>query len=194
LVVVAASTLVGGGLALLSAWLGGWFDQLVSRSVDTLFAFPGLLLAIFAVAILGPGLVAPVGALAIAYTPYIARITRSAALRERSLSYVEACRVEGMTGRRISLRHILPNLAPLIGAQASVAFGYAMIDLAAISFLGLGIQPPTPDWGSMVAAGESGILQGSPEESLSAGIMIVIAVVVVNVLGDRISGYRTSAR
>jgi peptide/nickel transport system permease protein len=186
LIVVLAAASVGASAAIASAWSGGWLDAIVSRIVDIMFAFPGLLLAILAVALFGPGLTAPIIALAIAYTPGMARVTRSAALRERSLPYVDALQVQGMSGPRICAHHILPNLSRFLIAQITVSFGYAIVDLAAISFLGLGVQPPQSDWGLMVANGESNIFRGYPQESLYAGIMIVIAVSALNVLGNRL--------
>lgn len=187
LAVTLMAAVLGAVLALTCAWFGGVVDAAISRALDIVFSFPGLLLAVVAVAIFGPGLPAAVVALGISYIPYHARVTRSAAIRERSLPYVSALRVQGFSGFRICVRNILPNVFPLIVAHATVAFGYAMIDLAAISFLGLGVQPPTADWGSMVSTGEPGILQSHPQESLFAGIMIVIAVASFNVLGERLS-------
>ena len=187
LLVTVMAAVVGAVLALLCAWFGGWVDATISRVLDILFSFPGLLLAVVAVAIFGRGLPAAIIALGISYIPYHARVTRSAAVRERSLPYVSALHVQGFSGLRICVRNILPNVLPLIAAHATVAFGYAMIDLAAIPFLGLGVQPPTADWGSMVSTGEPGILSGHPQESLFAGIMIVIAVAAFNVLGERLS-------
>jgi peptide/nickel transport system permease protein len=187
LLVTLMAALIGAVLALVCAWFGGWVDATISRVLDVLFSFPGLLLAVVAVAVFGHGLPAAVIALGISYIPYHARVTRSAALRERAMPYVSALHVQGFSGLRICLRNILPNVFPLIVAHATVAFGYAMIDLAAISFLGLGVQPPTADWGSMVSTGEPGILSGHPQESLYAGICIVIAVAAFNVLGERMS-------
>ncbi|MEA2331904.1 MAG: peptide/nickel transport system permease protein [Thermoleophilaceae bacterium] len=189
LAVVAIAAALGSTIAIGSAWIGGKFDQVVVRVVDAWFSFPGILLAILAVAVFGPGLVAPVIALAISYIPYSARVTRSAAIRERELPYIEALQVQGFSAWRICSRHLLPNLTPLIVAQATVAFGYAMVDLAAISFLGLGVQPPTPDWGLMVSQGKNGILQGYPQEALFAGLAIVLTVLSFNILGDRISRF-----
>jgi peptide/nickel transport system permease protein len=181
------ATLVGVSAAVSAAWLGGWYDALITGITDVMLGFPGLLLAIVAVAFFGVGLGAPVVALAVAYAPYFARLTRSVALRERSQAYISALTALGYGGLRISLRHLLPNIAPLILAQAAVSFGYAMVDFAAISFLGLGVQPPTADWGSMVALGQSGILQGHAQVSLAAGAMIVLAVVAFNLLGEGIA-------
>ena len=130
---------------------------------------------------------APTIALAIAYTPYIARVLRSAALRERAREYIAAAEVQGVSTFNICARHLLPNLGPLVIAQATLVFAWAMVDLAAISFLGLGVQPPTADWGVMVATGETGVVQGYPLESLSAGLCIVLVVVAVSLLGERLS-------
>jgi len=191
--VVLVSTLLGTALALSAVWFGGWFDQVSVRVMDAVFAFPGLLLAILATALFGAGLTAAIAALSIAYIPYIGRIVRSAALRERNLPYVAALRVQGVRGVMISLRHILPNIAGLIVANATLAFGFALMDLAGLSFIGLGVQPPTADWGATVGTGMSGILQGHPDEALFASALIVITVAAVNVLGDRLTE-RSEAR
>lgn len=193
LLVVLVSTVLGTALALAAVWFGGWFDQVSVRVMDAVFAFPGLLLAILATALFGAGLTAAIAALAIAYIPYIGRIVRSAALRERNLPYVAALRVQGVRGVLISLRHLLPNIAGLIVANATLAFGFALMDLAGLSFIGLGVQPPTADWGATVGTGMSGILQGHPDEALFASALIVITVAAVNVLGDRLTE-RSEAR
>ena len=183
--IIALATTAGVTLAISAVWIGGWYDVIVGRILDLLFAIPGLLVAIIAVAVLGTGLLAPVLALSLAYTPYIARVLRSVALRERHLPYVESCQLVGYSGWAICLRHLLPNVMPLIRAQATLAFGAALVDLAAISYLGLGVQPPTPEWGIMVSDGQSSLLNGYPLESLSAGLLIVFVVVLVNLLGER---------
>jgi peptide/nickel transport system permease protein len=185
--IVLIATVVGTTLAILSAWMGGWFDGVTSRVLDILFAFPGLIFAILAVAIFGTGLVAPVIALSIAYLPYDARVLRSVALRERNLPYIQACYVEGLPTRTITGRHLLPNILPFVFVQATLSFGYALVDLAAISYLGLGVAPPTPEWGLMVANGQASILTGYPQESLFAGLLIVATVVAFNLLGDRLA-------
>lgn len=188
LVLVLVATALGTILALAAVWYGGWFDSLVARVVDAVFAFPGLLLAILATALFGAGLTAAVIALAIAYTPYLTRIIRSAALQERSLPYVAALRVQGSRGIVICVRHILPNIMPIVIANATLSFGYSLIDLASLSFIGLGVQPPTADWGAMVSEGMPGIMQHYPQESIYASILIVITVAAANLLGDRIVG------
>ncbi len=191
--VVVLSTAIGTSVAIWSVWVGGTFDNVVSRLFDVLFAFPGLLFAVLAVAIFGQGLIAPVLALSIAYVPYIGRVVRSVALRERNLAYVDACRSLGYSGRRICAAHIFPNVRPMIGAQATIAFASALMDLAAISFIGLGVQPPSTDWGLMVSDGSAALLNNHPAETLSAGLAIVVAVVAFNVAGERL-GARSEIR
>ncbi|HEU4658533.1 MAG TPA: ABC transporter permease [Capillimicrobium sp.] len=186
-IVVVVSVAVGAALAVIAAWRGGWVDSVVSTVLDILFAFPAILLAILAAAVFGAGLTAPTLALAVAYTPYVARVLRGAALRERARDYIAACEVQGLPAVAIWWRHLVRNLLPLIVAQATLTFGYAMVDFAAISYLGLGVQPPTADWGVMVATGQAGVLQGYPAESLSAGLCVVVVVVAVNLLGERLA-------
>ena len=186
LAVVAGSMAVGTLIAVVTAWRQGPVDTVVSSGLDVLFAFPGILLAVLAAAIFGAGLTAASVALAIAYTPYVARVLRGAALRERGQPYVAALEVQGASGTSICLRHIIPNMLALIVAQATIMFGWAMVDLAAISFLGLGVQPPTPNWGVMISENEPGILQGYPLPALAAGLCIVGVVIAFNVLGERL--------
>jgi peptide/nickel transport system permease protein len=188
LIVVVLEVALGVPLALLAAWRGGFVDGVVSRVLDVLFAFPGILLAILVIAFFGAGLRSAVVALAVAHMPYLARVTRGAAIRERRLPYVEALEVQGFSAFSICARHLVPNLVPLIVAQATVSFGYVMIDLAGLSFLGLGVQPPTADWGVMVSAGEQNILAGHPAESLYPGAMIVVTVCAFTLLGERLAG------
>jgi peptide/nickel transport system permease protein len=186
LAVVVLCVTVGTVLAVSAAWRRGAYDAFVSSGLDILFAFPGILLAILAATVFGAGLVAATLALSIAYTPYVARVLRGAALRERSQQYVAALEVQGASALSICLRHLIPNMLPLIVAQATILFGYAMVDLAAISFLGLGVQPPNPDWGVMISENQSGVVQGYPLAALSAGICIVVVVVAFNILGERL--------
>lgn len=188
LLVAVFATLLGTGLAVAATWRGGWFDTASARGIDTMFAFPGLLLAIVAVAVFGRGFIAPVIALAIANIPWVARIVRSAALRERNMPYVASLTLQGVSTWRICVQHIVPNLWRTIFVQGALTFSYAMVDLAAINFLGLGVQPPQSDWGVMVASGQASILRGHPEETLFASAFIVVAVVSVNVLSQRMGG------
>ena len=180
---------MGAGImiSVVAAWWGGWVDSLLGTVMDILFAFPGILLAVLTAAVFGAGLIAPTIALAIAYTPYIARVLRSAAVRERTRDYIAAAEVQGVSTWSICARHLVPNVGLLVVAQGTLVFAWAMVDLAAISFLGLGVQPPTADWGVMVSTGETGVLQGYPLESLLAGLCIVLVVVAVNLLGERLA-------
>ncbi len=192
--VVVLTAVMGTTVALVAVWNGGWVDALVGRVLDLLFAFPSLLLAIIVVAVFGGGLLQAAVALAVAYTPYTARVLRSVAVRERVLGYVEAAQLQGMSGPVIAVRHLLPNVLPQIATGAAINFGYAMIELAAISFLGLGVQPPAPDWGLMVASGQDSLIQGYPQESLLAGTCIVVAVVAFGVVGERLGGRQAAGR
>jgi peptide/nickel transport system permease protein len=186
-VVVAVATVLGTSLAILAAWIGGTVERLVARLLDLLFAFPSLIFALLAVAVFGHGLVAPTVALALAYTPYLARVVHSVASTERHRPYFDACRMAGFSGLRMCVRHLLPNVSGTVRAQATIMFGSALVDLAAISFLGLGVQPPQAEWGLMVADGRSALLAGAPLAALSAGAMIVVTVVACNVVGERIA-------
>ncbi|GII94627.1 ABC transporter permease [Sinosporangium siamense] len=188
--VVALGMTAGTAIAVVAAWRGGWLDSMVSSVLEVMFSFPGVLLAMLVAAVFGPGLTSAVFALAVAYIPYIARLVRSAAVAERHKPYIQALEVQGLGAFTICLRHLVPNLLPLLAAQATLFFGYAMVDLAIVSFFGLGVQPPDADWGVMVASGQSGVLQGYPAESLLAGGCIVLLVVAFNVLGERLSDGR----
>lgn len=183
--VVVFSTLAGVGIGLAAAWRGGWLDSVLSRGTELVFAFPGMLLAILIVSIYGEGLAAPVVALAVAYLPYASRLTRSLVLAERERPYVEAYHVQGHSGLQICLRHVIPNIAPVVLAQSTVNFGYALIDLAGLSFLGLGVPALTPDWGRMVFDGESAIQHGYPLSAILPCVAIVLTVVAFNVVGER---------
>ena len=186
LAVVVGAMVLGTLIAVVSAWRRGLTDTVASSGLDILFAFPGILLAVLAAAVFGAGLTAAAVALAIAYMPYVARVLRGTALRERGQPYVAALEVQGVSGTSICLRHIVPNMLPLIVAQATILFGWAMVDLAAISFLGLGVQPPAPNWGVMISENQPGILQGYPLPALSAGVCIVGVVIAFNILGERL--------
>jgi peptide/nickel transport system permease protein len=185
--IIALSLVVGVPLSLLSAWRGGGTSFGINRVFDVLFSIPGLLLGILAVATFGAGLRPAALALAVAYLPYVGRLTSSAAERERRLPYVQALSVQGHGAARINVRHILPNLTPLLAGQATVAFAYALLDLAALSFLGLAVQPPSADWGVLVNDHDA-IYQGHPLGVVSAAVMIVATVLSLFVLGSKLSG------
>jgi peptide/nickel transport system permease protein len=186
LLVVLFSTAVGVPLGLLAGYAGGVVDTILGRIWDLLFAFPPLLLAIVIVAAFGAGFWTATVAISIVYVPLLARVVRGMVLVEREKAYVDACRVQGMSARRIAAGHVLPNIAPTIVAQSTLNFGYALIDLAALAFLGLGVQPPTADWGAMLAQGRKFILL-SADEVVAASVVIAITVVAFNLLGDAFS-------
>jgi peptide/nickel transport system permease protein len=158
-----------------------------------MFAFPPLLLAISIVAAFGAGFWTAVLAIALTYVALIARVVRGVVLVEREKAYVDASRLQGFTSARTAVRHVLPNVAPTIIAQATLNFGYSLLDLAGLSFLGLGVQPPQADWGTMLADGRQYILI-SPNQVLSASVAIAIAVVGFNVLGDSLVKRLSTAR
>lgn len=183
--VVVFSTLAGVAIGTAAAWRGGWPDSVLSRSTELVFAFPGLLLAILIISVYGEGLLAPVVALAVAYLPYVSRLTRSLVLAERARPYVSAYQVQGHSALQICLRHVLPNIAPVVLAQATINFGYALMDLAGLSFLGLGVPALTPDWGRMVFDGQTAIQHGYPLSAILPCAFIVLTVVAFNVVGER---------
>ncbi|MFD4867372.1 ABC transporter permease [Streptomyces sp. NPDC058412] len=192
LAVVLFSTLLGTAVGLFTAWRGGWIDTVTGRVLDVVFAFPALLLAILAVALFGKGMTAPVLAMAIAYMPYTARLVRGLAVQEKARPYIAAYQVQGHSALFVTVRRMLPNIAPTLLAQSTVNFGYALLDLAALSFLGLGVQPPTPDWGAMINQGQAAVLQGQPLSAIAPAVAVVLVVVAFNVvgenLGDRLAG------
>lgn len=192
--VILIATVVGTVLALLSAWNGGIVDTVISWILDVLFSVPGIVFGLIAVAIFGPNLMTVVAGLSIGYIPYVARVVRGAALRERQMPYVQAAWLQGQSGIGISLRQILPNVQPIVTAQAVSSLGFAVVDLAAVSFLGLGVQPPTADLGLMVKSGFDSMLRGQPGEAISAGLAIVLIVWSITVIGDRLTSNARSPR
>lgn len=194
LIVVAVTAVLGTTIALISVWWGGAVDSAISRVLDLLFAFPNLLLAMLAIAVFGPSLTTAALALSVSYIPYTARVIRSMALRERNLAYVRSPQLQGISGAVITARHLLPNVAPLIVTGATINFGFAMIELAALSFLGLGVQPPLADWGLMVSNGQQSLLKGYPAESMLAGLFIVLTVASLGYIGERLGGRAAAGR
>lgn len=183
MVVVVISGVIGIPLGLVAGYYGGRVDTLIMRVLDALLAFPALLLAILVVATFGRGLTTVVIALGVIYIPAMARLVRSVTLVHARLAYVDAGRALGYSNTRIMLRHILPNLVAAVVVQSTIDLAYAILDIAALSFLGLGQQPPDPDWGSMLADARSYLLQ-NPWPAISAGVAIMLAVVSVNLVGD----------
>ncbi len=183
LAVVILSQLVGVPLGIWAAYKGGWIDEVVTRVWDMLLAFPPLLLSFAVVAAFGPSLRNVVISLAILYIPFCSRVVRGVTLVQKEMTYTEAARAMGYGQWRIVFRHILPNCISPIIVVSTLDLAYALLDIAALSYLGLGIQPPTPDWGSMLADGQKVLLQ-APHLALASGIAIVFGVLGFNLLGD----------
>jgi peptide/nickel transport system permease protein len=181
--VVLISELVGVPLGIWAAYRGGWVDETVTRIWDMLLAFPPLLLAFAVVAAFGPGLPKAALALGILYIPFISRVVRSVTLVQKEMVYTEAARALGYGQGRIIFRHILPNCISPVIIVTTIDTAYAMLDLAALSFLGLGVQPPTADWGTMLSEGQL-VLLTSPHLAVASGLAIVLAVLGFNLLGD----------
>jgi ABC-type dipeptide/oligopeptide/nickel transport system permease subunit len=183
LVSVALALLTGTLLGLIAGFVGGWLDELIGRLVDALLAFPFLILAISLAAILGPSLQNTMLAIAIVTTPAFARVTRAQVIAQRELDYVQAAGALGAGSWRTLLRHILPNISGALIVQASLAIAEAVLAESTLSFLGLGVQPPTPSWGSMLNTAR-GYLQTAPWLALTPGVIIFVTVLAFNLLGD----------
>ncbi len=183
LIVVTLSLAIGLALGLVAGFFGGMVDVLTMRLMDILLALPSLLLAVVVAAILGPGLVNAMLAVSIVVIPHYARLTRAAVMAETGKDYVVASRVAGAGPLRLMLIVVLPNcLAPLI-VQATLGFSTAILDAAALGFLGLGAQPPTPEWGTMLASSLQ-FLQRAPWVVTWPGVAILVTVLAFNLLGD----------
>ena len=186
--VAGISIVIGTVLAIVAAWRGGWFDNAIGSLLDILFAFPGILIAVMAAAVFGPSLKTAVIALVDRlHAVHRAGAARRGAARARAAVHLRLWRCRASAAIAICIRHLVPNIIGLVVAQGTILFGYAMVDLAAISFIGLGVQSPQADWGVMVSEGRAGVLTGYPLESLSAGLCIVVVVVAVNLLGERLA-------
>ncbi|HOQ98874.1 MAG TPA: ABC transporter permease [Anaerolineae bacterium] len=178
----------GAPLGALAGFARGWVDEAIMRLMDGLFAFPATLLAIAIVGALGPGLVNTMLAIGVAYVPIFARLARAAVIAQVDAEYVEAARAAGARPGRILWRHILPNgLSPLI-VQATVAFGGAILAEAALSYLGLGVQPPDPSWGQMLNDARN-YPTVAPWLAVFPGLIIAVTVLGFNLLGDGLRDY-----
>lgn len=180
---VLIGTIGGTFLGLISGYYGKWLDSLIMRFCDVLFAFPGMLLAIGIIAILGPGLGNVIIAISVFSIPIFARIVRSSTLSVKSTVYVEAARSIGSKDRRIIWKHIFPGTVSSIIVYFTMRIGTAILIAASLSFLGLGAQPPTPEWGAMLSGGRD-YLNTAPHVTLFPGLAIFITVLAFNLLGD----------
>jgi peptide/nickel transport system permease protein len=180
---VMVAMILGVAIGLLAGYFGSWTDSVIMRLVDILMAFPAILLAITIVASLGPGLRNAMLAVSIVGIPYYVRIVRGNTLSLREQEYIQAARVIGASDKRIMLRHVFPNtLAPLIVA-ATLDVGWFIMAAAGLSFLGLGAQPPTAEWGVMLSTGRQ-FIRNAPHLSILPGSAIFLVVLALNFLGD----------
>lgn len=180
---VLIAVLPGTIMGLLAGYFGHWVDQLVSWMVDVMLSFPSILLALAIVAGLGPGAGNVVIAVGIASVPQYARLVRGQVMSARRQPYVRAAVTVGCTNRRVLLRHILPNVLGSIIVLATLDVGWALLSASALGFLGLGVQPPAPEWGAMLNEGR-GYLRDAPWVTAAPGLAIALTVLAVNLLGD----------
>lgn len=183
LIAVGIGLVIGTGLGLLAATRRGWVEELVMRFSDFTFAFPALLSAIMLTAVYGPGLVTSIVAIGIFNVPVFARVARASALVIRSREFVLAARALGKGEGRITLEHVLPNIAAILVVQATIQFALAILAEAALSYLGLGTQPPTPSWGRMLQEAQQQLFQ-APQLAVYPGVAIALTVLGLNLLGD----------
>ena len=181
--VVALSLTAGTFIGALAGFAGGWIERITVVLIDILLAFPGFLLALALVAARGSSLESVIVAVAISFTPRVAAVMRSAVLTIKPRPFVEASRAIGMTEMRILARHVVPNALPPVIVMGTVSAASAILAEAGLSFLGLGVQPPTPTWGNIIADGNT-LITTNPWISLASGFSIAIAVIAFNLLGD----------
>ena len=180
---VAMSIVLGLPLGLISGYVGGRTDNVLMRLVDTMLAFPALLLALTISAVLGPNIQNTIIAIGVAFTPFLARIIRGEALRVAQMPYVEAARASGTTDIMIMIRHVLPNILPAVIVQSTISLAFAILAEAGLSFLGLGTQPPAASWGLMIQASRDQ-LDIAPWTALVPGIAVALTVLGLNMFGD----------
>ncbi|SJZ82955.1 dipeptide transport system permease protein [Consotaella salsifontis] len=182
-IVVVIAVSLGIAVGLIAGYVGGWVDTVIMRVMDIILAFPSLLLALVLVAVLGPGLTNAMIAIALVLQPHFVRLTRASVMAEKQRDYVTAARVVGAGPIRLMVVTILPNcLGPLI-VQATLSFSNAILDAAALGFLGMGAQPPTPEWGTMLAEAREFILRAWWVVTFP-GVAILITVLAINLVGD----------
>ena len=187
LVALAATAIalsLGALLGAVSGYRGGWLDQLLMRVIDTIQAFPSFILAMGIAAALGNSVTNIVIAIAITHVPIYGRLIRGEMLRIREMEYAEAARTVGNRQRRIIFHHLLPNCFPPVIVQATLAMGFAILTVAALSYIGLGIRPPTSEWGAMTAEGAGYIVSGEWWIFLFPGVAIMATVLSFNLVGD----------
>ena len=180
---VAIGLIVGSGLGLIAGYRGGWVDELIMRPMDVLLAFPGVFLAITVIAALGPGTSSVTYAVGIALVPSFARLVRASAISCREMEYVTAARGAGAGHARILLRHVLPNSAPSLIVYSTLVLAYVLLTASGLGYLGLGVQPPAPEWGAMLSNSRTYLLT-APHATVIPGIAIMVVTTAFNILGD----------
>jgi peptide/nickel transport system permease protein len=183
IVVALGAMLIGNSFGLWAGYRGGAADTVVMRSVDLMYALPPLLVAIVVGGIVGGGYWVAVAILVVLFAPYDARLIRGATLEQRDRPYVEAARTLGLSSRRIMVRHVWPNLLPLVVANTFLNFAFALVTLAGLSFIGIGVPPGTADWGQMLSDSRA-LIFTNPWAALAPGIALVLTAVSMNLVGD----------
>lgn len=181
--IAVGAMLFGNAIGLVAGYFGGLTDAIIMRWVDLMYALPGLLVAIVVLGTIGGGYWVAVAVLVVLTIPYDTRLIRGATLEQRSLPYVEAAQALGLGRRRIMFWHIWPNLLPIVVANTFLNFAFALVNLAALSFLGLGAPPGSSDWGRMLSENRT-LVFDNPVAALAAGLMIVVTAASVNLIGD----------
>jgi peptide/nickel transport system permease protein len=181
--VVVVSGLVGTALGIFTGYRGGFVDSLLMRISDIMMAFPSLVLALGLIAAIGPGLRGTIAALAVAYTPIYARIVRGNVLSIKEEAYIEAAKTIGVGGNKIAMRHVLPNVMGPVLVQGALTFAFAVLSEAGLSFVGLGVPPPTASFGNIVASGRD-YISAAPWITTSSGIATVVIVLALLVVAD----------
>lgn len=186
--VAVIAMIVGSAIGVLSGYLGGRFDDIVMRVVDILMAFPGFILAMILLVSIGDSIPNLAIALAVAQVAPFVRLVRAKALSERELEYVAAARVSGARWYRVAYRHVLPNAVRPAAVQFTLVCGYSILNVAGLAYLGVGIHPPTAEWGVMVAEGATNMLTGQWWTAFFPGLMIAITVMALHFIGDELAG------
>jgi len=181
---VALSFVAGAILGCIAGYYGGWFDAIISRSLDMIMAFPLFVLAMGIVAALGNTVENVIYATAVINTPFYARVVRTEVNIRRDAGFVQAAKLAGNSDLRVVAMHIFPNTLPPMMVQVSLNMGWAVLNAAGLSFIGLGVRPPTPEWGIMVAEGANYIISGEWWLALFPGLWLMLAVFTFNLLGD----------
>jgi peptide/nickel transport system permease protein len=183
-----AAMVIGSLIGVVSGYWGGWIDEVTMRLTDVVLAFPGFVLALILVAVMGNSIPNVVVAVMIAYIPYFIRLTRAEVLAQREMEYVDGARLAGNPPWRVAFRHVMPNsLRPSL-VQVTLVAGWSILTVAGLAFLGVGIRPPTPEWGVMVAEGAPDIITGQWWTALFPGGMIVLAAMAFHFVGDEFGG------